>query len=379
MIYLDNAATTKISDEVLNEMMPYMKDVYANPGAIYSSGIIAKKAIDDAREKVASFFKCDFNNVIFTSGGSEGNSLVISGTKPFLSMIGRQKIISSLTEHESVIKSIRDKYIFDGYECKFLHVTPAGNIDLSDLAEEIDDRSGLVSLMYVNNETGVANDVCQIGRMCREKGVLFHTDCVQAAGDIMLDVNKIGCDYATISSHKIHGPKGVGAIYARSVNTLRAIISGGDNQEFGLRGGTENVANIVGFGKACEISMRDYISNSEKIVALKDVFIHDVLECIPGAFLNAQPDTMSKIVSVAIPGVDAQSLVISVGDRVAVSAGSACCAHSNEPSHVLKAMGINDDIAGCTIRVSFSYTNSIDEVRTAVRVLSEEVNTIRSI
>lgn len=379
MIYLDNAATTEISDEVLNEMMPYLKGCYANPGAIYSSGVAARRAIEEAREKVAAFFKCNFDQVIFTSGGSEGNNFVISGTKPFLSMIGKKKIISSLAEHESVIKSVRDRYLFDGYECKFLQVTPAGNVDLSNLEKEVDDKSGLVSLMYVNNETGVLNNVCEIGRLCNENGTLFHTDCVQAAGDIQLDVRSIGCDYATISSHKIHGPKGIGAVYAKDKNTLRPIICGGDEQEFGLRGGTENVANIVGFGKACEISMRDYTHNSEKIITLKNAFVHNVIEKIPGVFINGNPDMKSKIVSVSIPGIDAQSLVISLGDRVAISAGSACCAHSNSPSHVLKAMGIDDTISESTIRVSFSFTNSLEEVNSAVDIIAEEVDIIRHI
>lgn len=381
MIYLDNAATTPISNEVLEEMMPYLKNKYGNPGAIYSYGIEAAKAISLARERVSKVFSCDPDNIIFTSGGSEGNNFVINGLRPYLSMLCKKLIITSNVEHDSILNALKRLQQFDGYNIKTLDVNSECVInphELQLLLSHYSSYGGLVSVMYVNNETGAANQISEIGRICKLYDILFHTDCVQAAGLYDLNVQKIGCDFATISSHKINGPKGVGAIYANNnAKKIVPIISGGETQEFGLRGGTENVAGIVGFGKACEVMLRDFDDNNRKVKNISSYIIHLIHELIPEAIINCP--NCGKIISVTVPGVDTQSLIILLSDYVAISAGSACSAHSNRPSHVLKAIGLSDENAFSTFRISISPQTDENAALIAVKRISEGIKLITNL
>ena len=381
MIYLDNAATTPISDEVLEEMMPYLTNKYGNPGAIYSYGVETAKAVSLARERVAKVFACDPENIIFTSGGSEGNNLVISGLRQFLSLANKKYIITSSVEHDSVLNAVHNLVKYDGFLADYLGVNNECVVNPCDIMLDMADPDinvGLVSVMYVNNETGSVNQVRMIADICKTSNVLFHTDCVQAAGSYDLDVQKIGCDFATISSHKINGPKGVGAIFANNnVKKLVPIISGGETQEFGFRGGTENVAGIVGFGKACEVMLRDFDDNNRKVKNISSYILRLINELIPNAIINCY--NPGKIISVTVPGVDTQSLIVLLSDYVAISAGSACAAHSNHPSHVLKAIGLSDEDAFSTFRISVSSDLSEESALIAIKRISEGIKLITNL
>lgn len=381
MIYLDNAATTPINDEVLAEMVPYLTSEYGNPGSIYSIGTEAAMAIKLARERVAQVFSCEPENIIFTSGGSEGNNLVINGLRQFLSIANKKHIITSAVEHDSVLHAVSNLSKYDGFIIDYLDVNKECVVSPHDVLRNITNAEthvGLVSIMYVNNETGACNPITTIGDICKTSNVMFHTDCVQAAGMFDLNVKEIGCDFATISSHKINGPKGIGAIYVNdNKNKLVPIISGGNIQEFGYRGGTENVAGIVGFGKACDIMIRNFENNIKKINHLSNYakdLIRNMIKC---ARINCQND--GKIISITIPGVDAQSLILSLSDTVAISAGSACSAHSNNPSHVLTAIGLSDEDAYSTIRISISPDIDDNSLLEAITDISVNVRALQCI
>ena len=386
MIYLDNAATTQISEEVLDAMMPYLTNNFANPGAIYSAGLEAARAVSKAREQVASLFNCDPSCIVFTSGGSEGNSLVLYGLRPYMNMLHQKKIISSTIEHDSVLNALTKLSHYDGFNIDLLNVDYDGVVCYDDLNLLLpDDDVGLVSVMYVNNETGAINPIDKIGEICRKNRILFHTDCVQAAGIVDLDMSKLPCDYATISSHKIHGPKGVGAVFRRDRRKLVPIIHGGNVQEFGIRGGTENVAGIVGFGKACEVLKRDMFEDLNELKSKYDYFVaylHKAFQDnqinIPGFRVNSVNN--GKIMSITLPGVDAQALILALSSAdVAVSAGSACTSHLNKPSHVLKAMGFSDEDANSTIRISFSKYLTFEDLEIASNKIALCIKALKSL
>ena len=379
MIYLDNAATTQIATEVLNEMVPYGTDKYGNAGSIYGLGIESADAIKIARKRVADLIGANPDNIIFTSGGSESNSMVFYGLKDYLIKSGGTNILLSETEHDSVLKSaesLKEKY---GFNIHYLKTIDEGSIDFMDYLRKISlDNLGLVSVMYVNNEVGAINPVKEIGRHCRGQNTLFHTDCTQAADIMNIDVDEIGCDFLTISSHKLHGPKGVGALYVRDKSRLSPIVFGGSAQEFGLRGGTENVAGIVGFGKACELAKNSRDDINDRMMSLEHRF-YDSLESNMNALgkfkihrIYNGNNHCHKIANFAVEGVDAETLILFLSSQgVFVSAGSACSSHESTPSHVLKAMGISDDIARSSIRVSFSQYNTIHEVEKAAGIISK--------
>lgn len=320
MIYLDNAATTKISDEAFNEMLPYLKDEFGNAGTIYGLGRSAVMAIDKARRRVSDFIGARPEQIIFTSGGSEANNLVFRGMQRYLHSIGKKKIIVSAVEHESVLRaveSVSKKYIKDGFDVDYLKVDKYGIVQMNALDELLSEDTGLVSVMYVNNETGAINPVSDIGKLCSERGVLFHTDCVQAAGCQKIDVDNMRCDLLTISSHKIHGAKGVGALFVRDVNLIEPIIYGGYSQEFGKRGGTENVAGIVSFGKACEMAEQNVDSNSTEVSMYKRIFYNTLIcalekmkyygnVCVNGDNI----DVTGKTLNIRFDGIDSETLVL---------------------------------------------------------------------
>lgn len=399
MIYLDNAATTQISPAVLEAMMPYLKDVYANPGTIYGFGRQAADAISKARKQVADFIGAKPEQIIFTSGGTEANNLAIKGCKNYLTKINKKHIVTSPTEHDSVLRAIESlcnplccnnkKCIKPEFYTSFLPVDKRGHIQVDEL-EHMSytyDDIGLVSVMYANNEIGVLNNVASVGRICREKHILFHTDCVQAAGSVALDVTKIGCDFMSISSHKIHGVKGVGALYVRDKQYLSPIINGGLVQEFGLRGGTENVAGIVGFGKACELAGKGIEDYSKMVISYKKHFCEILKDRLADEHMENDvsingllPKYPGKTLSLTFKNVDAETLVLMMGAKgVCISAGSACTSHESNPSHVLKAIGLSDDEARSTVRISFSEFNTVYEVERGAKLLAGCVKTLRGI
>ena len=383
MIYLDNAATTKIAPEVLDAMMPYLTEQYGNAGSLYKAGRDARDAVEKARTQVSGLFSCDPSQIVFTSGGSESNSMVFAGLRRKLLEAGKTHIVVSSIEHDSVIKAAK-MLTKDGFDITFVKPSADGTISERTVESEIRETTGLVSVMFVNNETGAVNDVAAIGNVCRKKGVLFHTDCVQAAGQYNLAMDDCMADFASISSHKTHGPKGVGALYVRNMDSLDPIICGGAEQEHGLRGGTENVAGIVGFGTAAQIALQN---DMETISFLKQRFymalIYELenLGITNGSIhVNGNPTVApGKVLNLTIDGVDAQTLLLMLYTMgVCVSAGSACRSHESEPSHVLMAMGRTAEQARSSVRVSFSKYNTTDEVEGAAKVFADCVYTLKN-
>lgn len=385
MIYLDNAATTKIAPEVLDAMMPYLTDEYGNAGTLYGLGRSAAAAIKNAREQVAALFGCTQDHVIFTSGGSESNNTVFKGMRHQLKESGKTHLVVSAIEHDSVLRAA-EMLTKDGFHITYIKPGSDGRISPKAVEAAIHDDTGLVSIMFVNNETGAVNDINEIGRICRQNEVMFHTDCVQAAGQCPLTVHKNDVDFASVSSHKIHGPKGVGALFVREKSIL-PLVCGGAEQEFGLRGGTENVAGIVGFGKAAEIAMSNMHDDMIEVSVMKQKFYMTLMEtfrdfgrdagCI---HVNGNPVIEpGKTLNLRFDGVDAQTLLLMLDSKgVCVSAGSACRSHEAEPSHVLVAMGISPDEARSSVRVSFSKYNTVDEVAEAAKTVATCVFALQS-
>ncbi len=385
MIYLDNAASTQIDPKVVEAMMPYLTEQYGNPGSLYKLGRDAKAAVEKAREQVAKFMGAKPEQIIFTSGATEANNMVFSICEPLLEKSGKKHIITSAIEHQSVLKSAQNLCIKHGFDLTKIGVPCNFSPFPSELNQYISGNVGLVSMMYANNEIGFAFDVRRIGRMCREHGILFHTDCVQAAGCRPIHVGNIGCDFATISSHKIHGPKGVGALFIKDKDKFEPMIRGGDHQEFGMRGGTENVAGIVGFGKACELALES-LSNgeAERMEYLKYKFIREFSEQL-GRFgvsdkmwsLNGCAYHATKTLNIYVQGIDAESLILMLDSAgVCISAGSACNSRENAPSHVLTAIGLPADRARSSFRVSFSRMNTEEEAHEAGKTIAECIETL---
>lgn len=381
MIYLDNASTTKIDPLVLEAMLPYLKEEYGNAGTLYALGRRANEAIEKARAQVAEFIGAEPEQIIFTSGGTEANNTVFLSLLDFLRASEKTHVVTAINEHDSVLKSVRNLCIKHGFHAAYLPVNKAGCVEVGNVKSALQKDTGLVSIMYMNNETGSENPIVEIGELCSERGVLFHTDCVQAAGCSKLDVGKFNCDFLSISSHKIHGPKGVGALYVRHRGMCNPMIRGGSSQEFGLRGGTENVAGIVGFGAACALMNKHLHEVDVHTSALKQIFFNrlsyelDQLGVdVPGT-LYVNGDTVikhGKTINLRFNGVDAETLLLVLDARgVCVSAGSACRSHESEPSHVLLAMGIEPEDARNSVRFSFSKMNTEDEIREAAAIVAE--------
>lgn len=392
MIYLDNAATTPLSPKVLEAMLPYLKEEYGNAGSIYSLGRRAADAIAKARRQVADFIGADPSQIIFTSGGTEANNLAILGVKSYLKKIDRTHIITSPVEHDSVLKAVRalcgDKMnIKDEFYTSYLGVDKYGHVSYKDLYPLVTSKTGLVSIMCVNNEVGVLNPIKIIGHICKQYNILFHTDCVQAAGTHIISVDEFSCDFLSISSHKIHGPKGVGALYVRDKEYISPLINGGGAQEFGLRGGTENVAGIVGFGEACELAAQNIEQNAKTIIDYKKGFCESLKNCLSEYGIENStringllPGYPGKTLNITFDGVDAETLVLMLdANGVCVSAGSACQSHESTPSHVLTAIGLTDEQARSSIRISFSEMNKPDEVDRAAKILASCIKTLREV
>lgn len=382
MIYLDNAATTQIAPEVLDAMMPYLTDNFGNAGTLYSLGRKAADAVAHARQQVADMLNCSPEQIIFTSGGTEANNLVFSGLQPYLRKIKKTNIITSPIEHDSVLKAVKKMCTKSVFDVTFLNPTKIGLITSQSVNRAITSTTGLVSVMHTNNETGTVNPINIIGDVCNAKNVLFHTDCVQAAGSRELNVNKLGCDFLSLSSHKIHGPKGVGVLYAKDKSILSPVICGGSEQEFGVRGGTENVAGIVGLGKACELISKNLEGYSQHTFKLKTLFCRRLVKELEkfglekSLHINAST-TDSKVINLRFDRVDGQTLVLLLDSKgIFISAGSACRSHNSEPSHVLLGIGLSPDEARESVRVSFSHNQSEGEVLVAAAEIGECVATL---
>lgn len=379
MIYLDNASTTQVDPEVVEAMMPYLTEQYGNPGTIYSFGRDAKKAVEKARAQVATLIGAKPEQIIFTSGGTEANNMVFSSLVDKLKANNKTEIVSTAIEHDSVIKSIENMCIKLGFHSHYVCPNAQGIVTIDDIISCINEKTGIVSVMYVNNEIGSENPVAEIGNYCKSHNILFHTDCVQAAGSHEIDVEKIGCDFLSISSHKIHGVKGIGALYVRDKSSLSPFIHGGDKQEFGLRGGTENVPAIVAFGKACEIAMSKQHETDVITSSLKQIFyaclVNKLKESGLDNVVHINGDLIikhGKVLNLRFDQVDSETLLLMLDAKgICISAGSACRSQESEPSRVLLTMGVEPEDARNSVRISFSRMNTEDEIEEAAKTMAD--------
>lgn len=381
MIYLDNASTTQVDVRMKSLIDNYLYENYGNAGSVHSFGAESKKAIDRAREQVATSLSTSQENVIFTSCGSESNTLAIVGLANHLKSLNLTHIITTKYEHHSILNAMKEMER-RGFGVTYLD-TPNGLVKYDDFVASVRDNTGLVSIMYVNNELGTKNDIEPIYKFCKKREILFHSDCVQAVGTEKIELGKTA-DMVSVSGHKIHAPKGIGCLCTLYKNFLSNTIFGGQ-QEFGIRPGTENVANIVAFGQA----MQNLYENKEQIVTRIDVvslgFGGRLLQLSEERGFKFVCNTSTihntpKILSLRFDNIDAETLVIMLGERgVCVSAGSACSSHSSEPSHVLKAIGLTDEQARSTVRVSFSEYNTVTEAHKAAEIFADCVSLLKNI
>jgi len=372
IIYLDNAATTRVDKEVVDEMKKYLVDEFGNPSSLHEMGERARKAIDSAREKIAKKINAKTGEVYFTSGGTEANNIAIQGVALANENKKRNKIITSKIEHASVSNTCN--YLKSlGYEIVEIAVDKGGIINLDALKKEIDDRTLLVSIMHVNNEIGTIQPIKEIGKLCKEKGVLFHSDAVQSFGKIDIDVKDMNIDLLSASGHKINGPKGIGFIFVREGVRIKPLVYGGQ-QEKGLRSGTENTAGIMGFAKALEITE---CLDKEKIRKLRDRLIEG-LEKIGGKINGSKEKRIYNNVSVRFDGIDAEMMVLYLsGEGIMVSTGSACESKKKEESRVLRAIGLNEKESRGSIRIVLGKETTNKDIEYALRKIEEGVKRLR--
>ena len=376
MIYLDNAASTKIYDDVLESMMPYLNDVYGNPSSLHRHGRLAHKAIEKARKQIASLINAEPSEILFTSGGTESNNTALRG----ITRINTSgQLITSLIEHDAILEPCKE-LCDDGFSVDYIPVDKYGMVKLSSLEKCISEHTSLVSIMFGNNEVGTIQPISEIAQLCQKNKIIFHTDAVQAVGKLPIDVKKLKLDMMSISSHKINGPKGIGALFVRNGVIIDPIILGG-GQENGLRSGTENVANIVGFGKACEITQTNLEKNKTYLENLRNYLIEKILHEIPKVTLNGHPQLrLPHNAHFTFLGVNGEDLIIKLDEYgIAASTGSACSVHTQKASHVLQAMGFSHEQTTGSLRLTIGIFNTKEEIDKTVGLLKKIIVELRSV
>ena len=377
MIYADNAATTRMNKAAIDAMMPYMADVFGNPSSLHSAGQRAAEALLDARERIAGHLGCTSREIYFTSGGSESDNQAIVSAAKIGARKGKKHIISTTFEHHAVLHTL-ERLKKEGYDIELLDVGTTGNITPGQVAAAIREDTCLVTVMYGNNEIGSILPIAEIGKVCKEKGVLFHTDAVQAAGHVPINVKEQNIDMLSLSAHKFHGPKGVGALYVRKGIILTNIIEGGA-QERGKRAGTENIPGIMGMAAAFDYACGHMQENAKKITALRDRLIEG-LSKIPHSALNGDPvNRLPGNVSFCFEGVEGESLLLLLDDKgICASSGSACTSGSLDPSHVLLAIGRPHEVAHGSLRLSLSEENTDEDIDAILAAVPEVVDYLRN-
>lgn len=377
VVYSDNAATTPISKNVYNAMLPYLTGGYGNPSSLYKLGREEKKAIEQARGYVADYLNCEPNEIIFTSGGSEADNLAIKGLL-FSGKLPKNKrhIVTSTIEHHAVLYTCQFMERI-GYDVTYVNVDEQGHIKLDELEQAITEDTALVSIMAANNEIGTIQPLKEIAEICHKKGTLFHTDAVQAVGHMKIDVKELGIDMLSMSAHKLHGPKGVGALYCRKGIVLEPLIHGG-GQERGKRSGTENVAGIVGLGEAVRYASEKMDVYIPYVTSLRDRLIEGVLK-IPYTRLTGDPvNRLPGTASFVIECIEGESLILRLDlAGIATSTGSACSTGSLDPSHVLMAIGLPHEIAHGSLRVTLGEQNTVEDVDYLIEKITYVVKTLR--
>lgn len=377
-VYADNAATTQMSDSVLKAMMPLLTDIYGNPSSLHSVGQIAKEHLEAARETVAECIGADPKEIYFTSGGSEADNQAIRSAAYIGARKGKKHIISSKFEHHAVLHTL-DALKKEGFTVTLLDVYSNGIVKPEDVANAITDETCLVTIMTANNEIGTIQPIAEIGKICKEKGVLFHTDAVQAVGHIPVNVKDMNCDMLSVSAHKFHGPKGVGFLYVRKGILLTNIIYGGA-QERNKRAGTENMASIVGMATAIKDATDHLQENAEKVTAMRNRLI-DGLKGIERSRINGDLEHhLPGTLNMCFEGIEGESLLLLLDAKgICASSGSACTSGSLDPSHVLLSIGVPVEIAHGSLRLSISEYNTMEQMDHIVKSVPEVVSYLRSI
>ncbi len=375
-IYVDNAATTKVALEVVEAMLPYFTENFGNPSSIYAEGREAKKAIERAREQVAKAIGADPKEIYFTGSGSEADNWALRSTAKALKSKGNH-IITSSVEHHAVLHTCQDLEK-QGYEVTYLPVDKYGMVSPEDVKAAIKDTTIMISIMTANNEIGTIMPIAEIGEIAKSAGVVFHTDAVQAVGNVHIDVNEMNIDMLSLTGHKFHGPKGSGALFVRNGVRLISFITGGA-QERMRRAGTENVPGIVGLGKAIEMATANINQKQKKLTALRDAYIKKVLETIPYSHLNGHPTKrLPGNANISFEFIEGEGMLLSLDMKgISASSGSACTSGSLDPSHVLLAIGLKHEEAHGSLRVSFGEDNTMEDVNYIADSLKEIVERLR--
>ena len=368
--YFDNAATTKVRKEVVNRMFPYFIQEYGNPSSLYKLGRKARVGVEEARRNVANLINCDKNEIYFTSGGTESDNTVLKGIMNLDKNKGKH-IITSKIEHPAILntcKTLEEK----GYKVTYLNVDKDGIINIEELNNSITDETVLISIMFANNEIGSIQPIQQIGEIANKKRIIFHTDAVQACGNIDIDVKKLNIDMLSLSGHKIGAPKGIGALYVNKNIEFKNLIDGG-HQEKNKRAGTENVPGMVGLGEACKIARYNMQNHINKLKKLRDYYFEQVKNKIPDSKINGSLKyRLPGNSNISFKGVNAEELLMKLDERgICASAGSACSSGSNMPSHVLTAIGLEKEYLEGTLRVTFGDDNTKEDVDYLVESLIE--------
>ena len=375
---LDNAATTKMDNRVFEEMVPYLKENYGNPSSTYKIGRDNKRTIEEARRKVALYLNADLNEIYFTSGGSESDNMALKGIALGNAEKGKH-IITSAIEHPAILDTCKELER-EGFDVSYVKVNKNGIVDLNDLKEKIRKDTILISIMFANNEIGTIQPINEISKIAMKNNILFHTDSVQAIGNIKIDVKNMNIDSLSLSAHKFYGPKGIGVLYLRNGIKFRKYLNGG-HQERNRRAGTENVASIVGLAKAMSLVYENLEENNTQIIELRNHFINKIQRDIQGIKING--DLINRIpgnISVSFDFVEADNILQELDKRgIYVSTGSACTTGSIESSHVLKAIGLSDTMSHSTIRISIGKYNNKEEIDYTLKCLVEIVNNLRKL
>jgi len=377
VIYVDNNATTQVAPEVLEEMLPYFNEYYGNPSSMHTFGGMVEQKIVEARERLAGLLGASPDEIIFTSCGTESDSTAIRAA--ILSNPKKKHILTSRVEHPA-IKNLFEYLSKNGYRATFVPVDRKGRLDLDYLYQHLSEDTAIVSLMWANNESGVIFPIEEIGKVLKEKGIVFHTDAVQAVGKIPIDLDKVDVDMLSLSGHKLHGPKGIGALYVRKGTKYSPFLIGG-HQEKGRRGGTENVASIIGLGKASELAAENLLEKNIRVKRLRDKLETELLSRIPNAMINGDTENrLPNTTSIAFEYVEGESILLLMDEfGICASSGSACTSGSLEPSHVLRAMGVPFTAAHGSIRFSLSTYNTEDEIDVIIEKLPPIIERLREL
>lgn len=377
VIYMDNNATTRVAPEVLEEMLPYFSEFYGNPSSMHTFGGMVEQKIVEARERLARLLGASPEEIIFTSCGTESDNTAIRAA--ILSNLDKKHIVTSRVEHPA-IKNLFEYLAKNGYRVTFVPVDRKGLLDLDYLYKNLSEDTAIVSLMWANNESGVIFPVEEIGKVLKEKGIVFHTDAVQAVGKIPIDLKNVNVDMLSLSGHKLHGPKGIGALYVRKGTKFSPFLIGG-HQEKGRRGGTENAASIIGLGKASELAARNISGENIRVKKLRDKLETEILNRISNAIINGDREhRLPNTTSIAFEFVEGESILLMMDEYgICASSGSACTSGSLEPSHVLRAMGVPFTAAHGSVRFSLSIYNTEEEVDFIIEKLPPIIERLREL